>query len=193
MGESNSTNRTVKTYNGSLMAKGTANEEIIMDWLRNAARDIIDFRDFRLTQHIDVDCGIESIDGDIQLAEIKSDKHLRQEGNLLFECFRVNHFVEERWFYLGWAWRSPAQKLIVRNPSSGYTIVFDFTQLRHKIGRLISSEGKLFKRRVDIVETDTQKTTFNFLIPLSLLHGQYKEYCVAPELPLNHNTQGQLL
>jgi len=198
MGESTPATRPIKSYNGSLMARGTANEDVIMEWLRTAARDIIDFRDFRLTQHIDVDCGIESIDGDIQLAEIKSDKHLKQDGNLLFECFRVNHFVEEHWFYLGWGWRSPAQKLIIRNPYTGYTIVFDFTKLRHKIGRLIKQEGKPFKRRIDVVETDDQKTTFNFLLPLSSVEGLFKEYSVDGQNkedsnPLNLNTQRKLI
>ena len=70
------------------MAIGKRNEEIVMSWLNNYAKEIIDFRDFRLAQRIDVDCGIETIDGNIILAEIKSDKWIKESGNLLFECNR---------------------------------------------------------------------------------------------------------
>ena len=61
-------------YSGELMKKGKQNEEIILRWLasNSEVREIIDFRDFRLAQRIDVDFGITSVDGDIVLAEIKT-------------------------------------------------------------------------------------------------------------------------
>ena len=46
---------------------------------------LYDFREFRLAQRIDVDCGIESIDGEIVLFELKSDKWISEQGNLFFE------------------------------------------------------------------------------------------------------------
>lgn len=176
-------NRVDKSYSGELMRKGTENENIILRWLERSAKDIIDFRDFRLAQRIDVDFGIETLDGNIILAEIKSDKWIKESGNLLFECNRINHFVLEKWFYLGWGWRSPAQKLIVRNPGSGETFVFDFPLLRKFIARYVAKHGKDLEHMdfIRVVETDKQKTTFNYLIPMVELKGLYKKYLVKGE------------
>jgi len=165
-----------KSYNGKLMEVGTNNEEIILAWLKNYAKEIIDFREFRLAQRIDVDFGIETLDGNIVLAEIKSDKWIKETGNLLFENHRINHFVRDKWFYLGWGWRSPAQKLIVRNPQTKETYVFDFVDLKTFVGKYISKVGK--NLNIKIIETDTQKTTFVILIPMSHLKQLYKKYKV---------------
>jgi len=170
--------RPEKSYDGVLMAKGTANENIILLWLETFGKSVIDFREFRLAQRIDVDFGIETIDGNIVLAEIKSDKHIREDGNFLFEIFRINHFVVDKWFYLGWGYRSPAQRLIVRNPQTGDTFVFDFLKLRTFIGQHVAGQGKRLKGRIEIVETDRQKTTFNFLIPMLKIKHLYKKYQV---------------
>lgn len=168
--------RQEKSYSGTLMDIGTKNEERVLMWLKGMAKDIIDFREFRLAQRIDVDFGIETIDGNIVLAEIKSDKHINDFGNLLFECNRINHFVDGKWFYLGWGWRSPAQKLIIRNPDSSNTYVFDFLELRRRVAKYISENGK--KLRLAIVETDNQKTTFNYLVPLKYFNGIYRKFSV---------------
>lgn len=165
-----------KTYSGELMEKGFKNEEIILLWLETMAKEIIDFREFRLAQRIDVDFGIETIDGSIVLAEIKSDKWIKENGNLCFECNRINHFVKEKWFYLGWGWRSPAQKLIIRNPETRETFIFDFTELRKLVGSYVSKIGKNLK--INITETDKQKTTFNYLIPMVEFIKIYKKYIV---------------
>ena len=161
--------REEKTYNGALMAVGVKNEDAVISWLnsRPQNRGIIDFREFKLAQRIDVDFGIESIDGEIVLLEVKSDKWIKESGNLCFEQHRINHFVPNKYFYLGWGWRSPAQKLLVRNPETGESFVFDFNYLRAQIARYISVNGK--SCRIAIVETDKQKTTFNLLIPMSEL------------------------
>lgn len=164
--------RDEKSYTGALMLKGKANEEFILEWLKHYAKEVIDFREFKLAQRIDVDFGIETIDGSIVLAEIKSDKWISENGNLCFEDHRINHFVENKWFYLGWGWRSPAQKLIIRNPESNNIFIFDFLNLRKEIANYISIIGRNLKQ--NITETDKQKTTFNFLIPMKEL--TYKKY-----------------
>lgn len=165
-----------KTYSGVLMTAGKTNEDTIMEWLKTIGKSIIDFREFRLAQRIDVDFGIETMDGAIVLAEIKSDKWIDLNGNFLFECNRINHFVKDKWFYLGWGWRSPAQKLMVRNPLTGKLFVFDFLELRTFMGKYIHETGK--RLRIDIVETDKQKTTFNYLIPMKSMSGLYKIYSI---------------
>jgi len=163
-----------KTYSGKLMEIGKRNEDIVMLWLQTMAREVIDFREFRLAQRLDVDFAIETIDGNIVLAEIKSDKWISDTGNLCFEQNRINHYVVDKWFYLGWGWRSPAQKLIVRNPNTFHTYVFRFDELRKFVGSYVGDVGK--KLRMAIVETDKQKTTFNILIPILALEGLYKKY-----------------
>lgn len=186
--------RDEKTYNGKLMGIGKANEEILFDWLRenNSIRGIIDFREFRLTQRLDVECGIETIDKKIVLAELKADNFISESykkisnkivltGNLCFENNRYNHFIHpDKMFYLGWGWRSPAQKLIIRNPNTNETFVFDFNFLRKRIGNYIAEKGK--KTETIIVETDKQKSTLNLLIPMNYLKGIYKKFYVPFEI-----------
>lgn len=165
-----------KSYSGDLMQKGIENEEIILKWLKGQGHSIIDFREFRLAQRIDVDFGIETVDGNILLAEIKSDKMISELGNLCFEVHRINHFVKDKWFYLGWGWRSPAQKLIIRNPASREAFVFDFMELRTQIGKYIDEIGN--RLRTNITQTDKQKTTFNWIIPMSNFTSIYKKHII---------------
>lgn len=170
------TSRPQRSYDGELMAAGKSNEDIVLSWLqsRQQNKEIIDFREFRLAQRIDVDFGIESINGDIVLLEIKSDKWISETGNLCFECNRINHYATGKWFYLGWGWRSPAQRLLVRNPGNGDAFVFDFQILRADIGRWVAEQGRRVRQL--IIETDDQKTTFNFLVPMSVLN--YKKVVI---------------
>jgi len=158
------------------MDRGTKNEIVVMNWLRDQGNKLIDFRQFRLAQRIDVDCGIESIDGDIVLAEIKSDQHIREKGNLCFEVHRLNHFAYGNWFYLGWGYRSPAQKLIVRNPKTNKVYVFLFMDLRAKIGRYVYQVGKDLETKILVYPTDKQKTTVNWLIPMEFLIDEFSMF-----------------
>jgi hypothetical protein len=175
-----------KCYDGELMEKGKKNEEIILNWLNEKYKGTLDFREFRLAQRIDVDFGIETIDGNMLLAEVKSDNYISEFGNLCFEANRINHFVDDKWFYLGWGWRSPAQHLFVRNPNDGITYVFNFTSLRRSVAKFISENSKdLMKIKVCnnkdfmlVINTDKQKTTFNYLIPMKFLKGTYKKYII---------------
>jgi hypothetical protein len=177
--------RQQKTYEGELMEKGKSNEEIIFNWLGNFCKETMDFREYKLAQRLDVDCGIVSHDGEIVLAEIKSCNYISRDGNLCFEVNRINHHVKDKWFYLGWGWRSPAKHLIVRNPKTGDTFIFEFSKLRQAVasyvlknGKKLMDEIKSAKGRdfIQIVETDNQKTTFNYLIPMSYLEEKYKYY-----------------
>lgn len=160
------------------METGKANEEIILKWLQNRNKSILDFREFRLAQRIDVDFGIETIDGAMLLAEIKSDKWISAKGNLCFENHRINHYAKDNWFYLGWGWRSPAKYLFVRNPKNGETFIFEFERLRSEVGVFIKENAEELedlrvsnnKKFIKIVPTDSQKTTFNWLIPMNKLH-----------------------
>jgi hypothetical protein len=169
------TNRTVKSYNGALMEKGRTGEEIVMRWLSNNpyCREVIDMREFRISQRLDVDCGIETVDGAIVLAEIKTDYNLGRTNNVLFEVFRINHFVSpDKVFYLGWAFRSPAKYLLYYAPHEKALYRFEFTSIRQIIGKYVSANNP----RLQVTPTDEQKTTFNILIPFAKLEGKYKKY-----------------
>jgi len=165
-----------KSYNGDLMRIGTETENKILDWLKLNNKEILDLREFRLAQRMDVDFGIETKDGAILLAEVKSDKWISENGNLLFEWNRINHFVENKWFYLGWGWRSPAQYLIIRNPLSCETFIFNFLQLRKFVAVYVNENCKDIK--FTIVETDKQKTTFNLLISMNKVKHLYKKVII---------------
>ena len=163
-----------KSYKGRLMKRGKSNEEILLRWLEKLGKRVVDYRDFEEFQSSDVDFGIVSNSGSEVLAEIKSDKHIGEDGNLCFEVHRINHFVKDSWFYLGWGWRSTAQILVVRNPETGETFIFNFAKLRSEIAKYVARVGK--KLNILIIETDKQKTTFNWLIPMSELKHIYLKY-----------------
>jgi len=172
--------RPEKSWDGELMKKGKKAEEIVIDWLKNLKGqviNVIDFREWRLTRRLDVDCGIETINKNIILAEIKSDIHLGKSNNFLFEFMRINHFVlADSIFYLGWAFRSPAKYLLYYSPYENSVYRFEFGNIRSQIGRYISSCHPKSKPRIDVIFTDKQKTTFNLLIPKEFFEGLYNKY-----------------
>lgn len=157
------------------MQKGRIGEAAVLEWLRKSqsAREIIDMREFRISQRLDVDCGIETLDGALVLAEIKTDYNLGKTSNFLFELFRINHFVEaDKVFYLGWAFRSPAKYLLYYSPNENMVYCFTFKSIREIIGKYISKT----KPQINITPTDEQKTTFNILIPQSCFSGLVRRY-----------------
>lgn len=167
--------RRIRSYSGDLMRKGRAGEEIVLEWLRKSpyAKDVIDMREFRVSQRLDVDCGIETIDGSIVLAEIKTDYNLGKSNNFLFEVFRINHFVEaDKVFYLGWAFRSPAKYLLYYAPNEKCLYRFTFKNIRETIGQYTAKN----QPKVIITPTDEQKTTFNILIPQSCFDGKVRRF-----------------
>jgi len=173
-------NRATKSYSGALMEKGRTGEEIVMRWLDNNhyCREVIDMREFRISQRLDVDCGIETVDGAIVLAEIKTDYNLGKTSNVLFEVFRINHFVSsDKVFYLGWAFRSPAKYLLYYAPFEKALYKFEFATIRQIIGKYVSANSPI----IQVTPTDEQKTTFNILIPLTKLDGKYKKYDLSKE------------
>ena len=171
----NYNNRRTKSYNGEMMERGKKGEEVVLDWLRSIDyyKEVIDMREFRVSQRLDVDCGIETIDGSIVLAEIKTDYNLGKTANFLFEVFRINHFANpDKVFYLGWTFRSPAKYLLYYSPNEYRVYQFRFEYLRQTIGKYVSQH----KPRFHIEPTDDQKTTFNLLIPQAEFYGHVKAW-----------------
>ncbi|HZK43072.1 MAG TPA: hypothetical protein VFC73_02180 [Syntrophomonadaceae bacterium] len=172
--------REERSYDGNLMEKGKVGERIVMDWLekRLSCNEIIDMREFRISQRLDVDCGIETINGDIVLAEIKTDYNLGRTKNVLFEIFRINHFARsDNIFYLGWAFRSPAKYLLYYSPREHAIYEFLFEDVRKIIGSYVAQH----RPNIQVTATDQKKTTFNMLIPFSFIKGAYKKHNLDPE------------
>lgn len=167
-----------KTYCGSLMEKGKKAEDIIFAWLKTSpyAGQIIDTREFRFSQRLDVDCGIEDMHGRVVLGEIKSDAWLGKSGNILFELFRINHFVPP-FHYLGWGWRSPAERLFYYSPYKQAVYVFKFCEMRKRIGEIVSkTDPCILQGWFRVIPTDRQKTTINLLIPEKELAGTFRVF-----------------
>jgi len=146
-----------------------------LEWLRKSpfTKEIIDMREFRLSQRLDVDCGIETLDGALLLAEIKTDFNLGRTNNFLFEVFRINHFVEaDKVFYLGWAFRSPAKYLLYYSPHEHAVYRFTFKDIRKTIGKYVSRT----KPQIVVIPTDEQKTTFNILVPRTAFNGKVHRF-----------------
>ena len=183
--------RPLKSYadGNKMMKRGRPNEIVLMRWLGMDGKKVIDCRDFREAQEGDYDCRIiDSVDGSLVLAELKSDQYVKDWGNLCFENNRINHFVTDHWFYLGWGWRSVAEKLIVRNPDRGDTYVFKFATLRPFIGQYVAKKGR--DLNVAVIPTDDQKTTINFLIPIRKLAGLYEKFIVEPPVGVAQSEGG---
>jgi len=167
-------NRQEKTYAGELMEKGRVGETVVLEWLKanKYLKDIIDMREFRISQRLDVDCGIETTDGSLVLAEIKTDYNLGKTENFIFEIFRINHFVEaDKIFYLGWTFRSPAKYLLYYSPNENIIYRFTFENIRKTIGLYVKEN----KPKIVVVPTDGQKTTFNMLVPKTMFEGKIQK------------------
>ena len=166
-----------KSYNGELMNKGKKAEEIIIKWLKSLkdnVKNVIDVREWRITQKLDADVIIENIDGKLRLAEIKSDKNLGISENFLFEFMRINHYASsDSIHYLGWVFRSPAKYLLYYAPLKNEVYRFCFKDIREIIGKWIGDCDKYKKPWVDIIFTDKQKTTFNFIVNRKYFDNKY--------------------
>ena len=175
----------MSNYKGELMNKGKENEEIILQWLKDDKRftEVKDYRLIKEWQYLDVDFVAKTLNGDYILLETKSDKYISEEGNLLFENERLNHYAEDHWFYLGWGWRSKADKFIIRNPDTNEAFIFNVRKLRDFIGKFIGGlTPEATKHIIKIVKTDKQKTTFNYLIPFTKIPKEiYKKYIIQGE------------
>ena len=168
-------NRQIKSYSGDLMQKGKYGESIVLQWLKENpnVNDVIDMREFRISQRLDVDCGIETLDRSLVLAEIKTDYNLGKTNNFIFEIFRINHFVDaDKVFYLGWVFRSPAKYLLYYSPNENIIYRFTFKNIRETIGQYIAKVNP----QIISVPTDEQKTTFNILIPQYLFNNKIQKF-----------------
>lgn len=159
--------RQERSYEGEMMKIGKENEDKIIDYLKSENIEVIDFRDSKEHQDIEVDI----LAGD-KTIEIKADKYINTKGNLFFETQRIYRSYETHPQEEGWGYKSKADWLIVRNWLTGETFVFDFEELRKRVHKLVSN-FTTNRLSYTVVETDKIKTTFGLLIPTRHLKDLY--------------------
>lgn len=171
--------RNGRSYNGAMMDKGKFGENVIMRWLQDFpdVLEVEDYRQLKPLQKADVDCAIYFVEGDVLLAEIKSDKNLKFGGNVTFEYLRVNHTAPpERACTLGWTARTPAKWVLFYAPSEGYVYRFHTDVMRSVFQSytrdMRPTHGGWFSSLPELkmywVSTDSIKSTLICCLPLEL-------------------------
>lgn len=155
-----------KSYDGDMAKVGKNAEETVISWLKENPQilDVVDTRDVEVLQHADVDCIIKTVDGRHILAEIKSDQHIKDDKNVLFEAIRINHACNsDRAVTLAWTARSPAKWIFYFNPKTKklYRCLLDDLRKAFQI----HTRDKRVNTESRWINTDSTKSTFIFLIP----------------------------
>jgi hypothetical protein len=172
-----------RSYLGAMMNKGEFAEETVLRWLQDFP-DVVgvdDFRQLRVMQKTDVDCAIYFIEGHVLLAEIKSDVHLRKDGNVTYEYLRINHTAPpDRNSVLGWTARTPAKWVLFYAPQECLVYRFE-TEVMQKVFQTFTRERRpkhggwlsdLDKLKLYWVSTDEIKSTLICCLPLSAFPPQ---------------------
>lgn len=163
-----------RDYEGHLKERGRKSEDIVINFLKKRpdVLGVLDFRDLRVVQEIDVDIAIKTADGLVTLAEIKSDAHLGVTGNVLFESIRVNHTCDTDYcITLAWGGRTPAKYILYHAPNVNKIYQFRTDLFRKAMQRYTQRVRN--KSYIDVVPTDVIKSTINFLIPIRECAGSY--------------------
>ena len=151
----------------NLLLVGQDAESIVMDFL-NSFKQITKKDDLRLDkewQEKDVDYRIETANGEM-LIEVKSDQHIGKSGNVLFELIRLHHTAKsEHCAYIGWSVFSAADRIFVWCPPTRKLYIFKTPDLRRAMQGYTYEQRK--SMRIEIVVTDTKRTTINILVPLA--------------------------
>jgi hypothetical protein len=166
-----------RSYAGDYMTEGKRAEEVCMAFLRQRPEvlGLEDTRDLRVLQEADVDCAVHLLNGQVHLAEIKSDRHLGVSGNVLFEVLRVNHTCRPASSCtLGWAARSPAQWLVYYAPSVSRIYMGRFEDLRQCF-QAYTREAR-DRTRLIWVSTDALKSTLSVLLPWESCKSVFSVY-----------------
>lgn len=164
-----------RSYTGDYMTEGQRAEELVIAWLKRQSfvKKVDDLRQSRPMQEADADVSIHIDDGRVRLAEIKSDKYLGVTDNVLFEIMRINHTSHSRnCATLGWSVRTPAEVLLYYAPGVDKLYICEFEDLRKAFQKYTHAARK--ETNINIVETDSIKTTINILIPMSYCKGIFK-------------------
>ena len=87
---------------------------------------------------------------------------------------KVLGLQKNSWIGNRWAARTPAKYIFYYAPSVDKVYKFNTIRLRQSMQRYTREKRK--STRLDIVETDSIKTTINILIPIEYCKGAYEIY-----------------
>lgn len=152
-----------------MMREGRKGEDAALHFLSMFQSDqITDVRDDPYWRERDVDFLLHKSSGAVVKLETKSDRHIAQTGNVLFELMRIHHTAgHEHCAYLGWSVFTEAHHLLVWCPPANRMYVFGVADLRRAM-QAYTRKTRQFAR-LKVVTTDTARTTINVLIPLRLV------------------------
>jgi hypothetical protein len=171
-----------KTYTGDLKTVGKQAESIVLKWLKAnpTVLGVTDLSDIEQVQRTDADFLIKFREGGHALAEVKYDRHIHWEGNLVFELARIYHEARpENAFRSGWSASTVAQWLIVYSPQESALYIFPIDRLRSAVQRYTQKKRK--QTTMLWIPTDQTKSTIILLIPLSELRHIYRRYNLPEE------------
>jgi len=171
-----------KSYSGALKVAGKQAESIVLKWLRDnpTVLGVTDLSDVEQVQHTDCDFLIRMRSGGHALAEVKSDRHMRWDGNLVFELARIYHVGKpENAVQLGWSASTVATWLIIYSPQEKAIYVFPVARVREVMQRY--TQQKRNQTKPVWIPTDLTKSTLILLIPLSEFRGAYRRYELEEE------------
>jgi len=172
-----------KSYNGDYMQAGKRGEEIVLNWLRKQPQhmNVVDVSSIQQCQVADVDCLIQLCTGKVEFAEIKSDRHMGVTTNVLFEFSRINHTCHpDHAVGLGWSARTAAQHLFIYASSLHKIYHCRTGQFRHVVQQYTATARQ--QTRIDWVNTDSGKSTLNFLIPWEACQSVFRIYDPEDEI-----------
>jgi hypothetical protein len=160
---------------------GAAGEQAVSEFLgQRFGLPYVHFaeRDLQI-EHIDYVVrppGVETI-----YIEVKADQHVHKPGgNFAFELFRVKHNAPlNHRFYPAWGINSRANFLIVYSTETGALYIVDMPHLRERANRYIQAHRA--QTRIAVVYTDDDRTSFNVLVPKSMVDHQVWQQVGAGE------------
>lgn len=154
-----------RSYDGDMMDEGRVAERIVAGWLASEYDGrVISVVDDPEWQEREVDFLVTSPTRRTALTvEAKSDRHIANSGNVLFELARVHHTASTV-AYNGWSVFSQAELLVVYCPPASSLYVMRMQHLREGLQAYCRAvRGAM---RVIVTPTDTDRTTINVLIPM---------------------------
>jgi hypothetical protein len=167
------------------MAVGEHAEKIIKDWLERSDFTIVDCRCDKEYQEKEIDYKIV-VNDTFVTAEIKSDYHLGETDNVLFEVLRINHTASpEHAMKIGWSARTEADRLLFYAPQSNKIYKISTDDYRKTMQEY--TEEVRAETSITFVETDNIKSTINFLIPMEYFKDRFEVF--DPELTYNEQKE----
>jgi hypothetical protein len=160
-----------------LKAAGKQAESVVLRWLQAnpTVLGVTDLSDIEQVQHTDADFLVRMRSGGHALAEVKYDRHMRWDGNLVFELARIYHVTRpENAVQLGWSASTVATWLIIYSPTENAIYVFPVARVREVMQRY--TQQLRGRSKPTWVSTDLTKSTLILLIPLSEFRGAYRRY-----------------